>query len=194
MNRARFISALAMVGVTAAASAVPAHAFAPSVNWWTVDGGGNGYAKAGTYNLAGTSGQPDAGRLTGSPYTINGGFWGKGALVITAVEVPDPSTAAEDGATGAPKVARVLPAKPNPTGSTVRFSFELPNARNVEIRVYSVTGALVRTLARRTYPEGRHAITWDGRDSGGALVGQGLYIVQVRLGSLERSQKLLIVR
>ena len=197
MNRARFaVLALALAAAAAAALADPAQAFAPTINWWTVDGGGNGYAKAGTYNLAGTSGQPDAGLLTGSPYTINGGFWAKGALVITAVEVPGSSTDPSDAndSSGAPKVARILPAAPNPTGSTVRFSFELPNMRNVEIRVYSVTGALVRTLVRRTHPAGRHAITWDGRDSGGALVGQGLYVVQVRLGSLERSQKLLIVR
>lgn len=174
-----------------AASARPADAFAPTVNWWTVDGGGNGYAQAGIYNLAATSGQPDAGDLAGSPYSIRGGFWARGALVITAVELPDPT---DPPSTGVPRVARILPATPNPTGSAVRLSFELPNERAVVIRVYNVSGALVRTLARGSYPAGRHAVTWDGRGSGGTLVGQGLYVVRVRLGSLERSQKLLIVR
>ena len=171
----------------------PAQAFAPTVKWWTVDGGGNGYSKGGTYNLAGTSGQPDAGDLPGSPYAIRGGFWGKGALVLTAVETPDPIDPS-DPAAGAPKVARILHAAPNPTDASARFAFELPNTRLVEIRVYSVTGALVRTVARGTWPAGRHDVTWDGRDSGGRVAGQGLYIVRVRLGSLERSQKLLIVR
>jgi hypothetical protein len=180
-----------LVVALAAASACPAAAFAPAINWWTVDGGGNGYAKAGTYNLAATSGQPDAGDLASSPYSIRGGFWARGALVITAVEMPDP---AAPPSAGLPRVARILPATPNPTGSAVRLSFDLPNERAVEIRVYNVAGALVRTLARGSYPAGSHAVTWDGRDSGGNVVGQGLYLARVRLGSLERSQKLLIVR
>ena len=174
----------------AAASARPADAFAPTINWWTVDGGGNGYSKAGTYNLAATSGQPDAGDLAGSPDPIRGGFWARGALVITAVE-PDPTV---PGSAGLPRVARILPATPNPTGSNARLSFELPSERDVVIRVYSVAGALVRTLTRGKYPAGNHEIIWDGRDAGGNFVGQGLYFVRVRLGSLERSQKLLIVR
>lgn len=192
MNRGSCVVSAVLLAV---AVACPAHAFAPTINWWTLDGGGNGngYAKAGTYNLAGTSGQPDAGDLAGSPYSIRGGFWARGALVVTAVELPDP-TDPGDGAPGLPKVARVLPAAPNPTGSAVRFSFELPNERAVVIRVYNVAGALVRTLARASYTAGRHDVTWDGRGSRGVLVGQGIYIVRVRLGSLERSQKLLIVR
>ena len=191
MNRRFCVVSAALAIAMAAAS--PAQAFAPTVNWWTVDGGGNGYAKAGAYNLAGTSGQPDAGDLAGSPYSIRGGFWARGALVLTAVETPDPTEPGE-GAGGPPKVARVLPAAPNPSESGVRLSFELPNERAVLIRVYNVAGALVRTLARGGYPTGRHAVTWDGRDSRGALVGQGVYIVRVQLGPLERSQKLLIVR
>lgn len=182
---------LVLAVALAAAPACPADAFAPTINWWTVDGGGNGYAKAGAYNLAATSGQPDAGDLAGSPYSIRGGFWARGALVITAVDAPDPTG---PPSAGVPRVARILPATPNPTGSAVRLSFELPNERAVAIRVYNVAGALVRTLAHGSYPAGRHAVIWDGRSSGGSLVGQGLYVVRIRLGSLERSQKLLIVR
>ena len=195
MNRVRRATLAAALALASATLHAPAQAFAPSINWWTVDGGGNGYSKAATYNLAGTSGQPDAGLLTASPFKIQGGFWGKGALIITAVETPDPTDPTHpESDTDAPKVARVLPAAPNPTGSAVRFPFEVPNERAVVIRVYNITGALVRTLAQRAYPAGRHAVTWDGRGSGGALVAQGVYVVRVRLGSLERSQKLLILR
>ena len=193
-------AAMVLMAVIAGAAAAPpaahrAEAFSPSIDWWTVDGGGNGYSNAAPYNLAGTSGQPDAGDLLGSPYAIRGGFWGRGALVITAIETPDPTEPGDaTGSQGVPKVARILPAAPNPTGSAAGFPFELPDARAVEIRIYSVTGALVRELARRTYPAGLHTVTWDGRDAAGAPVGQGLYVVRVRLGSLGRSQKLLIVR
>lgn len=46
------------------------------LGWWTVDGGGN-VSRGGEYALMGTTGQPDAGVLAGSGYTLSGGFWGR---------------------------------------------------------------------------------------------------------------------
>jgi len=45
-----------------------------AIPWWTVDGGG-GASQGGPYNLAGTTGQPDAGDLSGGSYIHKGGFW-----------------------------------------------------------------------------------------------------------------------
>jgi hypothetical protein len=46
------------------------------LSWWTVDGGGQGISDAGSYNLGGTIGQPDAGEaLASNNYTLLGGFW-----------------------------------------------------------------------------------------------------------------------
>src|SRR5215468_10857956 len=48
-----------------------------SIDWFTVDGGG-GTSTAATYEVSGTTGQPDAGsspELTGGAYSLAGGFW-----------------------------------------------------------------------------------------------------------------------
>jgi hypothetical protein len=47
------------------------------LSWWTVDGGG-GESSGGRYAVSGTAGQPDAGTMSGGPYTLGGGFWGGG--------------------------------------------------------------------------------------------------------------------
>ncbi len=47
-----------------------------TLDWWTVDGGGTTSGASGSYTLAGTAGQPDAGTLNGNGYTLEGGFWG----------------------------------------------------------------------------------------------------------------------
>jgi hypothetical protein len=44
-----------------------------TVSWWSVDGGGDTSTGA-AFELIGTIGQPDAGRLTGSNHVLNGGF------------------------------------------------------------------------------------------------------------------------
>ena len=45
------------------------------IGWWTVDGGGSQALSGGTYTLSGTVGQFDAGKQTGGPFTLQGGFW-----------------------------------------------------------------------------------------------------------------------
>ena len=54
-----------------------------SIDWFTIDGGG-GTSTGGVYSVSGTIGQPDAGKMSGGNYTIEGGFWG----LIVAVQTP----------------------------------------------------------------------------------------------------------
>lgn len=50
------------------------------LTWSTVDGGGYTFSTGGGYTLGGTIGQADAGTLGGGSYTLDGGFWGGGAM------------------------------------------------------------------------------------------------------------------
>ena len=42
---------------------------------WNSIGGGQMFSQGGDYQLGSTIGQPDAGRMTGGSYELNGGFW-----------------------------------------------------------------------------------------------------------------------
>ncbi len=53
------------------------------LSWSSIDGGG-GTSTGGVYSVSGTIGQPDAGRLVGGNYVLEGGFWGVVAAVQTA--------------------------------------------------------------------------------------------------------------
>jgi len=60
-----------------------------SLPWWTIDSGG-GTSQGGAYSLRGTTGQADAGRLSGGNSILEGGFW-SGALqtpLPTATDTP----------------------------------------------------------------------------------------------------------
>ena len=49
-----------------------------TIDWWTVDGGGQTESDDAGYTLSGTIGQPDADGWSGGGYTLDGGFWGGG--------------------------------------------------------------------------------------------------------------------
>jgi hypothetical protein len=55
-----------------------------TLDWWTVDGGGQSGPAASGYTLEGTIGQPDAAPWQGGEYTLSGGFW-----LPTAGPVPE---------------------------------------------------------------------------------------------------------
>ena len=64
-----------------AATSVLAQSY--SIDWSSVDGGEIGTRTGGAYSLSGTIGQPDAGRLSGGSYTLEGGFWAGVAALQT---------------------------------------------------------------------------------------------------------------
>ena len=45
------------------------------ISWYAFDGGGETTGSGAGYSLRGSAGEPDAGVMSGGPYTLNGGFW-----------------------------------------------------------------------------------------------------------------------
>ena len=70
---------LHILGLTAVLAA-PALAQPFAITWSTIDAGGTTAPMAGgTYTLAGTAGQPDAGAAAAGSFACLGGFWGVAA-------------------------------------------------------------------------------------------------------------------
>jgi hypothetical protein len=69
----------------------------------------------------------------------------------------------------------------NPLRSGVAtVNFGLAKSDRVEIKVYDVTGRLVRTLADRVFVAGNHMLTWDGVNDHGQKLSRGVYFTQVK--------------
>ncbi len=76
--------------------------------------------------------------------------------------------------------------------SAVRFS--LPKAANVTLRVYSTSGALVRTLCNGQLPAGANTVSWDLTDNAGRQVGNGLYLYELNAGSQVAHAKVSVLK
>ncbi len=77
----RLIRILCMLCAGLCAANAPGQNY--SIDWFTVDGGG-GTSTGGVYVVSGTIGQPDAGKMSGGSFTLDGGFWG----ILAAVQTP----------------------------------------------------------------------------------------------------------
>jgi hypothetical protein len=68
---------------------------------------------------------------------------------------------------------------PNPFNPETKFVFALPQAGEVKLSIYSLTGQLVRALVDGKVVAGRHEIPWNGQDQSGRTVANGVYWYQL---------------
>jgi endonuclease I len=84
---------------------------------------------------------------------------------------------------------------PNPFGARTTIGFDLARREQVTLRIYDVTGRLVRTLANGSVLEsGSHRLEWNGRDEGGAQLEAGLYFCRLGAGSASETRRMVLAR
>ncbi|MEM1125562.1 MAG: FG-GAP-like repeat-containing protein [Bacteroidota bacterium] len=84
---------------------------------------------------------------------------------------------------------------PNPFNPTTSFDFTLPIDKAVSVRVYDVTGRLVKTLIDgQRYAAGTHQVTWDGTNNAGATVASGTYLYSLEWGSFRQSRSMVLIK
>ncbi|OLD58487.1 MAG: hypothetical protein AUI33_17580 [Ignavibacteria bacterium 13_1_40CM_2_61_4] len=89
---------------------------------------------------------------------------------------------------------RLEPSFPNPFGSEMHISFQVPQACHVDVSIIDIRGAQVRTLAHADYPPGRHEVIWNGLRRDGTPAPSGAYFCVFRAGSFYQTHKLSLVR
>jgi hypothetical protein len=85
--------------------------------------------------------------------------------------------------------------QPNPFNVGTTLPFTLTEDANVTVRVYDVTGRLVRTLVRNApYVAGYNTVAWDGLMRNGRKTGSGVYLARVVAGKAVRVRAMTLVR
>jgi|GEM_PF-2928717 len=100
-----------------------------------------------------------------------------------------------------PRIARpeLLGNRPNPFNPETTIEYSLPGRSTVSLRVYTLSGRLVRTLLdRKVQWEGTHEALWNGTNDEGRDVASGVYFVRLAVEQMgrteERTGKILLVR
>jgi hypothetical protein len=95
-------------------------------------------------------------------------------------------------------VSRVFP---NPLEDGIRIEFGIPEVEispdggiHVALRIYDLTGRLVRELAQSDTAPGLYSVDWDGRDDSGQTVSAGMYICRLETDKLVDSRRIVLTR
>lgn len=101
---------------------------------------------------------------------------------------------------GEPQAAAAAPdfklsaASPNPFRHRTTIDYQLPSEARIGLKVYNVSGQLVKTLVDRTVAAGRYSATWDGTDDAGRHATNGIYFYRLNDGRQETTGKVIIIR
>ena len=159
-----------------------------------IDEGGTKISSS-SYILRGSFGQPTTGKLTSANYVAYIGFWHP-YPVGPGIE--------EDLHFGRsiPIVFSLSQNYPNPFGELTIINYQLPEPIHTTLRIYDLSGRVVRTLVSENQEPGYYEVKWNLRGVSGDRLPSGVYFYRIRAcpepgrgaGSFIRTRKMVILR
>lgn len=83
---------------------------------------------------------------------------------------------------------------PNPLNPFTSMRFSLGESGPVSVRVYDVSGRLVRDLASEVFDAGEHEIQWHGQSDSGLDVSSGLYFCTLEGTGWVQTKKVVVLK
>ncbi|MBA7564339.1 hypothetical protein ES708_06002 [subsurface metagenome] len=83
---------------------------------------------------------------------------------------------------------------PNPFNSVTLIPYDVRQQSEVSLNIYTITGQLIKTVARGSHAPGRYNARWNGTDANGNAVSSGLYILRMNALDFVQSKKILYLR
>jgi hypothetical protein len=108
---------------------------------------------------------------------------------VTRVEIQNETNYETDSTTPTPK------SFPNPfSPCELSHVFTISESGHVKFEVFSVDGKRITVLIDQCLPAGMYHVTWDGKDSAGTLLENGIYFFRVIAGEYRSSKKMIFMR
>jgi hypothetical protein len=85
---------------------------------------------------------------------------------------------------------------PNPFNPKTTIEFDVPveTYNYTSLRIYDVSGKLVKTLVDEPLEPGYHSVVWDGKDDNGKSVNSGVYIYKMRTEGYHKVRRCVMLK
>ena len=83
---------------------------------------------------------------------------------------------------------------PNPFNPSTTIRYSLPEAADVNIAIFDVSGHHIADLADNHQNPGTYTITWNGKNNSGISVSSGVYYCRVKAGNVMRTNKMILMK
>jgi len=83
---------------------------------------------------------------------------------------------------------------PNPFANSTTIQYAIPKTTHVKLSVFDVSGRLIKVLAEGVHNPSYYNVNWNGKDSSGRKVSQGVYFYRLEAKGYITSKKLIFLR
>ena len=95
---------------------------------------------------------------------------------------------------GEVRALALSPGMPNPFTERTALHLALPDAAQVSVEIYDISGRRVRTLESGVLPAGEHRVVWDRRDDRGREAASGIYFCRAIVGDWTDVRKVVLMK
>jgi choice-of-anchor B domain-containing protein len=114
------------------------------------------------------------------------------ALDDVAIEITTGLTIHTVG--GRPEVFLLRQNVPNPFHPNTSITFQLKEARDLQLTIYDAAGRLIRRLVDARTSAGDHAVTWDGQNARGFAAPSGVYYYELATPDTRETRRMVLLR
>lgn len=86
------------------------------------------------------------------------------------------------------------PSCPNPFRNKTIICYQLPARGKVSLRIYDISGKLIKTLEGGEKEASMHSTSWDGKDDRGRILPAGVYFYQLKSEGFTDTKRLVLIR
>jgi flagellar hook assembly protein FlgD len=100
-------------------------------------------------------------------------------------------TTIESNANNLPTKFELAQNYPNPFSSVTVVPYNIHRQSDIQVTIYDILGREVRKFAIGPQAAGSYTILWDGRNSLGQTVANGIYLYKLQVGSESQVKKMI---
>jgi hypothetical protein len=83
---------------------------------------------------------------------------------------------------------------PNPFDQSVTINYSIPEQSNISLKIYDISGRLIKVLMDGKQPGGNYTAKWNGQDDKGNQASEGMYFVKLSSDEFNQTMKLCKLR
>lgn len=131
------------------------------------------------------------GNYIGNIYNGTSWSWTSDVFYIRLIGSMGPKIVA---VTDVPQEFKLAQNYPNPFNPITSIEFELPEAKELSLKVYDIRGSLVATLAEGHREAGKYQVVWNAKNMKGVPMASGVYLLKMTAGEFSSIKKMTLLR
>jgi len=119
--------------------------------------------------------------------------WAADPLSVGPINIDWSSMSVDDQA-ALPEQFALYANYPNPFNPVTIVAYDIPEASDVLLEIYNITGQRVKILVNKRQEPNRYKVQWNGTNEAGTQLSSGMYFYRIQAKDYSSVKKLILMK